>query len=147
LKTRTARVQRHKRRAGLARAAVVALVLAWSTSALAQRFAASISRAQIEIEFERMRAAHELRIDGPLAWTFTFSGADSAALEALSLRLVRDGYAIVSLHSDAGRTVLRVGRTELHTPASLERRGHELSALARGLGVPSYEGADVGPVR
>jgi hypothetical protein len=125
-------------------AAAAALWLA-SSAALAEHFAATLSGPQIELKFKRIRAAHEVGIDRALPWVFSFSGPDSAKLEALSLRLVRDGFRIVSLQPGEGVTILRVERTELHSPASLERRNRELAKLAALVGVPSYDGADVGP--
>jgi hypothetical protein len=127
---------------GFAVAAAFALL---DRAALAEHFAATLSEPQIELKFKRLRAAHELKIDGPLPWVFAFSGPDSAKLEAFSLRLVRDGFRIVSLQATDGVTVLRVTRTELLSPASLEHRGRELAKLAATAGVPSYDGADVGP--
>jgi hypothetical protein len=114
---------------------------------LAEHFDATLSGPQIELKFQRIRAAHKLEIDGPLPWVFAFSGPDSAKVEALSLRLVRDGFHIVSLQAMEGLTTLRVTRTELLTPSALERRGRELAKLARAMGVPSYDGADIGTPR
>jgi hypothetical protein len=125
----------------------VAAALVLCAHAVAEHFDAAMSGPQIELKFKRIRAAHELKIDGPLRWVFSFSGPDSAKVEALSVRLVRDGFGIVSLHTTDGVTVLRVTRTELLTPGSLERRGHELAKLAQVFGVPSYDGADVEAAR
>jgi hypothetical protein len=126
-------------------AETVAVLALASPAALAEHFDSTLSSPQIELKFRRIRDAHELKIDGALPWVYAFSGPDSAKVEALSLRLVRDGFRIVSLQSAGGVTVLRVERSELHNPATLEHRNRELAKLARLLGVPSYDGADVGP--
>ena len=124
--------------------AVLALALG-ASAAHAEHFASTLSGPQIELKFKRLRDAHELAIDQRLPWVYAFSGPDSKKVEALSLRLVRDGFRIVSLQSENGVTSLRVERTEMHNAASLEHRGRELAKLAGLVGVPSYDGADVGP--
>lgn len=127
--------------------AIAAALLCAAHAALAAHFSSTLSGAQIELEFQRLRAAHELKIDTALPWVFAFSGPDSAKVEALSLRLVRDGFRIVSLQTADGVTTLRVTRTELLTPAALERRNRELAKLAATAGVPFYDGADVSALR
>jgi hypothetical protein len=135
-------MERPRRLFATCAAALLALAAPW---AHAERFDATLSEPQIELKFKRLRGAHELKLDSALLWTYEFSGPDSAKLEALSLRLVRDGFRIASLQTADGRTVLRVARVEHHTPPSLERRARELAKLAALAGVPSYDGADVGP--
>ena len=102
--------------------AVGAALLGAAPDALAAHFDSTLSSAQIEAEFQRLRAAHEHKVDTALPWVFAFSGPDSAKVEALSLRLVRDGFRIVSLRTEDDVTTLRVTRTELLTPAALDRR-------------------------
>jgi hypothetical protein len=135
-------MQRRRRYSTLVFTAAVLALCAGAV--LAEHFDSTLSGPQIELKFRRIRDARELRIDGPLPWVFAFSGPDSAKVEGLSLRLVRDGFQIVSLQSADGVTHLRVTRTELLTPRALERRGRELAKLAELAGVPSYDGADVG---
>jgi hypothetical protein len=136
--------RRSKTVAGRA-AALLAVMLA--PAAFAAHFPATLSEPQIELEFKRIRGARELAIGGELRWIYSFSGPDAASVERLSLRLVRDGFHIVSLRTMDARTVLRVERVETHNPGSLERRQRELEKLARMLGVPSYEGADAQPAQ
>jgi hypothetical protein len=134
-------------------AATLVLAIASAAAAIhvadarAEHFDATLSTPQIELKFKRIRAAHELEIDRPLPWIYAFSGAEPAKLEALSLRLVRDGFHIESLQTAEGVTTLRVARTEHLTPAALERRSRELAKLAAISGVRSYDGADVGAER
>jgi hypothetical protein len=134
-------MRRRRRYSTLGFAAAVLALCAGAV--LAERFDAELSGPQIELKFKRIRDAHEIKIDGPVPWVFAFSGPDSAKVEALSLRLVRDGFHIVSLQSADGVTALRVTRTELLSPAALERRARELAKLAQLAGVPSYDGAEV----
>jgi hypothetical protein len=127
--------------------AVAVALLCGAPTVHAAHFDSALSGAQIELEYQRLRASHEIKIDTALPWVFSFSGPDSAKVEALSLRLVRDGFRIVSLQTADGVTTLRVTRTELLTSAALDRRNHELSKLAATAGVPSYDGADVSALR
>jgi hypothetical protein len=110
-------------------------------------FDAALSAPQIELKFARLRDARELDVGRPAEWVYSFSDPDSAKVEALSLRLVRDGFHIVSLQAAEGVTTLRVARTELLTPGALARRNRELAKLAAVSGVRSYDGADVGVAR
>jgi hypothetical protein len=134
-------------------AAAMALVVACAAApicapdARAEHFDATLSGPQIELKFKRIRDAHELAIDRPLQWIYMFSGPEPAKVEALSLRLVRDGFHITSLQTTEGVTTLRVARTEHLTPAALERRSRELAKLAAVSGVRSYDGAEVGADR
>ena len=127
--------------------AVAVALLCGAPTVHAAHFDSALSGAQIELEYQRLRASHEIKIDTALPWVFSFSGPDSAKVEALSLRLVRDGFRIVSLQTADGVTTLRVTRTELLTSAALDRRNHELAKLAATAGVPSYDGADVSALR
>jgi hypothetical protein len=78
-------------------------------------------------------------IAGPRRWQYAFVAADGRALERLSMTLVATGYEIVVLRTQNGSAELRVARTELHTPGTLERRSDELDDLARSHQV-SYAG-------
>ncbi len=124
-----------------------AALIGGAADARAEHFDAALSGPQIELKFKRIRDARELKIDRALPWVYAFSGPESAKLEALSLRLVRDGFRIVSLQTEEGVTTLRVARTEHLTPGSLEHRSRELAKLASISGVRSYDGADVGTER
>lgn len=67
----------------------------------------------------------------PLPWRYSFRALDGRPLERLSIALVENGYEIVFLGSEEGFAELRVARSELHTPRSLEQRNGELLAFAR----------------
>lgn len=106
-----------------------------------EHFDATLSGPQIELKFKRLREAREIPIDRALEWVYQFSGADSQKLEALSVRLVRDGFRIASLQTTDRETILRVARSEHLSPPSLEHRGRELAKLAAISGA-RYDGAD-----
>lgn len=131
---------KRKRRGARFAAAIVAGGLL-AGSAQAELLDASLTRAQLREHFTTLRTAGT-RIDAPLEWQFVFTGADSHALEALSVKLVSAGYRIVSLHPGERGSALRVARTELLTPATLERRQRELREITRGHVGTVYEGAE-----
>jgi hypothetical protein len=109
---------------------------------------ASLSRSELQQRFDEWRAAGSVRIDARLEWAYLFASGDARALEALSLRLVADGYRIAALHSaPASSSELSVTRVEQHTPTSLARRNGELAALAQRYPGASYVGAEPKPGR
>jgi Regulator of ribonuclease activity B len=122
------------------------LLAAYVGGVSAERLPATLTREQLQQRFTELRASYALDVDGPLRWEFVFAGPDTRAVEALSIRLVADGYRIVTLRADpAADSVLRVARLEQLTPASLAVRNTELTRLAAEHGVRSYHGVEVGP--
>jgi hypothetical protein len=93
---------------------------------------AAATRAEASTWLERLGAAGA-DVGVPLAWRYSFSAATTERLEALSLELVRAGYAIESLAPARGGGAARldVTRVELLTPAAVGTRSGELAALAR----------------
>jgi hypothetical protein len=114
--------------------------------ALAQR-APKISQGQIDAMFANMRAHAPWDVDGPLLWSFFFLDADKSRLQSIGADLTAQGYRFVDISpTRAGdRFRLRVERVETLTPATLYSRDIDLEALARKVGVQSYDGMDVGP--
>ncbi len=137
-----ARMTRPVRRIGLH---TLAALEAWllPIAASAELLDDALTRGELRQRFAVLRAANT-KVDAPLEWQFVFSGNDPRRLEALSVRLVNDGYRIVSLAAaqaqSAGR--LRVARVEQHTPTSLERRNRELRAIASEYSGAAYEGVE-----
>lgn len=122
------------------------LAAAWLAAATAAVVAAApqdsgATRAGLTRWFEEL-AATGIEVGRPQQWRYAFSSTVTAPLEALSLELVRSGYAIDTLTASAAAAQLRATRTELLTPAALERRNHELTALARKHGA-RYDSVDV----
>jgi hypothetical protein len=103
---------------------------------------AGATRAELAQWLESLRAAG-IEVAAPLSWRYAFSARSTARLEALSLELVAAGYAIETMAAaPSGGAGLFMTRTELLTPAALERRDRELAALARKHGA-RYDGIDV----
>jgi hypothetical protein len=96
------------------------------------------SRAEIERWFRSVPNSGVV-LAAPRDWLYSFAAADGRALEALSVALVRDGYAIVALEGGSMPTLL-VAKAELHSPLTLLQRNKELQQLARRNGA-RYAGA------
>ena len=126
---------------------LAAAVTAWlalpGLSADAAPHGADTTRAELASWLDALRSRGTITVSKPLPWHYVFSGSESRRLEALSVELVSAGYAIVTLVPGDG-TRLVLARTELHTPASLERRNRDLAAVAQRHGV-RYDGVDVPP--
>jgi hypothetical protein len=87
------------------------------------------SRAELERWFRSVQNSHVV-MAAQHDWQYSFAAADGRALEALSVALVRDGYAIVAL--EGGSTpMLRMAKVELHSPSTLLQRNKELQQIAR----------------
>lgn len=100
------------------------------------------TRAELTRWLERL-AASGVDVGTQQQWRYTFSASGTERLEALSLDLVRGGYAVEALTASAAGAQLLATRTELLSPAALERRNRELTALARKYGA-GYDSVDVG---
>ena len=112
------------------------LLLVFSCLAVGSAYAAPSPHAT---RTELSRWLGELRgtgydVGAPLPWRYSFRALDGRPLERLSIALVESGYEIVFLGTEEGFAELRVARSELHTPQSLEQRNGELVALARTYG-------------
>ncbi len=130
-------------RGAVALLAAAALVAA--TPAAAAPFAPTLTRPQLESWFRDLRTTRGLNPTAPLDWRYDFSDAETRRLEALSVRLVADGFRIIALAPAGSGAVLRVAKQELLTPALLARRCAELTKLARDFGVRSFDGFDAAP--
>ena len=106
----------------------VAIAIAAVASAAPQSSAAT--RAELTRWFERL-AASDIQVSAPQQWRYVFSASTTKPLEALTLDLVGAGYAVDTLSAGGAVAELRATRTELLTPAALERRSRELASLAR----------------
>jgi hypothetical protein len=121
-------------------AACLALGLVVERAAAPQ--SAGATRVELRQWFEQLRAGGA-DVASPQRWRYTFSARSTRPLEALSVELVAAGYAIEVLAAGtAGRAQLSVTRTELSTPAELERRNRDLRSLAGKHGA-RYEGLDI----
>jgi hypothetical protein len=121
---------------------VLAITLATSVRVGAEPQSAGATRPELARWLERLGATGTDG-SGPLFFRYSFSAAATASLEALSIELVAAGYAIEVLAPTPGeRAQLTVVRAELMTPAALERRNRDLSALAAKRSA-RYDGVDV----
>jgi len=105
---------------------------------------AGATRAELASWLDELRAGGATDVSRPISWLYVFSSPEGRRLEELSVVLVGAGYSIATLAPHGEGTRLAVARTELHTPASLERRNRDLTALVRRHGV-RYEGVDLAP--
>lgn len=122
------------------------LAAAWLAVATAAVVAAApqdsgASRAGLTRWFDEL-AASGVEVGRPQQWRYAFSSSGTAPLEALSLELVRSGYAVDTLTASTAAAQLLTTRMELLTPVALERRNRELATLARKHGA-RYDGVDV----
>ena len=87
--------------------------------------------------------------DSALAWSYFFIDPDSATLRRLAKRLESTGYRVADLWLDSTDSAywLQLERIERHTLSSLAARNDSLYSLADSMGVFSYDGMDVGPLR
>jgi hypothetical protein len=123
---------------------VAAWLAAPGLTADAAPHGAGTTRAELASWFEVLRTRGTTDVSKPLPWHYVFAGTESRRVEALSVELVGAGYSIVTLAADGDGARLALTRTELHTPASLERRNRDLAAVAQRHGV-RYDGVDVAP--
>jgi hypothetical protein len=112
--------------------------------ATAEPHTGDATRADLTRWLDRL-AASGVDVGTPQQWRYAFSASGTQRLEALSLDLVRGGYAVDTLTGSVAGGQLLVTRTELLSPAALERRNRELTALARKYGA-RYDSVDVGSV-
>jgi hypothetical protein len=127
---------------------LAAAVTAWlalpGLTADAAPYGDGTTRAELASWLDSLRARGTIDVSRPLPWRYVFSSTESRRLEALSVELVGAGYWIIMLAADGNGTRLALVRTELHSPASLERRNRDLAAVAQRHGV-AYVGVDVVP--
>jgi hypothetical protein len=125
---------------------VAVLVTAWAMLASPYAIGApqhpTATRAELTRWLDGLRASGT-NVAAPLRWRYGFAAGATPSLEALSLELVRAGYAIEALTKGADEGAqLSLTRVELLAPPGLERRNRELAALAREYGA-RYVGVDV----
>ena len=108
-----------------------------------------IPKSELIEMFEAIAEQTDWDMTNEMLWGYFFSDDDPAKLEACADRLAEQGYHLVEIsegdESDDPWT-LHVEKIEAHSPDTLDRRNHELAAIAEEMGLSSYEGMDVGPV-
>jgi Regulator of ribonuclease activity B len=108
-----------------------------------------IELGMLEDMFSGMRAQTNWNVDGPMLWGYFFADRSPEKLEKAATHLTAQGYRLVGIHEtdDSSTRVLHVEREETHSPQTLFARNQALSEVANQLGLDSYDGMDVGPVR
>ena len=121
--------------------AVACFASALAALATAEPQSSAATRAELSRWFDRL-AASDVPVAAQQQWRYAFSSTKTEPLEALTLELVRAGYAVETLSAAGSSAELRVTRMEIFTPATLERRNRELMSLARKHGA-RYDSIDV----
>ena len=88
----------------------------------------------------------------PMLWGYFFTHKEPELLKKAKDLLNDRGYRFVDIYiseNEYGQRDmwwLHVEKQEIHTPETLNFRNQELSKIALGLQIDSYDGWDVGPI-
>ena len=114
----------------------------------------SIDRTQLEEMFANIGENTDWDISGDLLWGYFFTHNAPSLLEISKNKLMSRGYQFVDIYlsdkdnpSDPDVYWLHVEKNEHHSAESLDKRNDELYLFAHELGLDSYDGMDVGPVK
>ena len=131
-------------------AAVLAASLAATGMAVAEAPDGRISRPQLQLMFDQMRANAPWYVDGPLLWGYFFTASFPAPLKELAAELTQNGYRFVAIYEsppESGGWWLHVEKVEPHSVDSLHARNIELYAHASRYPTVAYDGMDVGAAK
>ena len=108
-----------------------------------------ISKSELIAMFEAIADQTDWDMTDEMVWGYFFTDDDRGKLEACSKRLAKEGYQLVDI-MDGDEVddplTLHVEKIEIHTPESLDARNQQLAAIAKEMGLSSYDGMDVGPL-
>ena len=114
----------------------------------------TITMDQLEAMFGNIAEKSDWDLSGKMLWGYFFTHHEPKALEPLRNELVANGYRFVELYQSRKNDQdgpplwwLHVEREEIHTPQSLDQRNDTLYLLAARLGVDSYDGMDMEPIK
>lgn len=114
----------------------------------------SITLHQLEEMFDNMKTNSKWDTTKPMLWGYFFTNNEPKLLEKARNELVKLGYRFVDIHksepdeSDQNDLWwLHVEKEEVLTPKSLDKINDEMYILADRLGLESYDGMDVGPIK
>jgi hypothetical protein len=109
---------------------------------------------KLEQMFESMKKTPEIDLKKPLLWGYFFTHSEPTMLEKTKLILIKKGYRSVDIYlsdkespTDPNVYWLHVEKEEIHSAASLDKLNDEFYLLANKLGLKSYDGMDVGPIK
>ena len=108
-----------------------------------------IPKSQLIEMFDAIAKQTDWDMTGDMRWGYFFTDDDPKNLEACAERLTEMGYQTVDIEEGDEPDdpwTLQVEKIEAHSPDSLDKRNHQLAALAEELGISSYDGMDVGPI-
>jgi hypothetical protein len=107
------------------------------------------SRAAVDAMLDQIRTESKWDITRDMVWGYFFVADSTKPLTRLAERLKADGYRVVgdiARHDGSEMYWLHVEKIETHSADSLDKRDHELCALAAQFPDAKYDGMDVGPV-
>jgi hypothetical protein len=113
----------------------------------------SITLDQLREMFANMGTKSKWDTSKPLLWGYFFTDSQPELLETAKNELVAKGYRFVDLYQSKpegpGDVLwwLHVEKEEVHTAKSLDKRNDEFYIFADQLGLGSYDGMDVGPIK
>ena len=108
---------------------------------------------QLEEMFEGIANGAKWDMTKPMLWGYFCTDPSKEKLEALVPMLERDGCRFVDIfvpELDEGQLpyyFLHVESEEIHSPASLHKRNAGFYSLVDRMGIDSYDGMDVGPIK
>jgi hypothetical protein len=109
---------------------------------------------QLEEMFNRMETNSKWDFKKPMLWGYFFTNKEPTLLEKAKIELVKDGYRFVDIYKSTPEEAdrndlwwLHVEKEEIHTPQSLDKRNDQLYVFADKMGLESYDGMDVGPIK
>src|SRR4051812_38854485 len=108
-----------------------------------------IPKSELIEMFEAIADQTDWDMTNEMLWGYFFTDDDRDKLEACSDRLTEMGYHLVDIMEGDevdDPLTLHVEKIEVHTPDSLDQRNQQLMALAKEMGLSSYDGMDVGPI-
>lgn len=99
--------------------------------------------------FERMKSEAKWDMTKPMLWGYFFLDPDKKKLEALSKKLNKEKFNIVSINETDDKELYRLHIEEkgIHTPESLIKQNNIFTNLAKENDVENFDGWDVGPIK
>lgn len=113
-----------------------------------------ITLENLEAMFQDVAENTDWNMKDPMLWGYFFTHHEPGLLETAKSELENKGYRFVGLfitekedENEPDLWWLHVEKEEVHTPMTLDRRNKEFYSLASKLGLQSYDGMDVGPIK
>ena len=114
----------------------------------------NITLIQIEQMFTNISKKPGWDMSKPMLWGYFFTHNEPKLLEKAKHVLVKKGYRFVDLFKGEKEEIskadvwwLHIEKEEIHTAKTLDKKNDEFYILAHKLGLNSYDGMDVGPIK